>query len=116
MIYYALLEDGSMINLIKDDFESIKKMLGRNIERGAVLKNGDILKTSAIYYLGSREEDQESPIVDVEDAVIDVIPDVVTVKAVKAAIKEPVKGVEEKKELAQALAKVKAEIKDEQKK
>ncbi len=59
LIYYALLEDGSTITLIEEDFNAIKKMISRNIERGAVLKNGDILKTSAVYYLGSKEEKAE---------------------------------------------------------
>lgn len=53
--FYALMEDGSTIILIEEDYHAVKKMLMRNIERGAILKNGDILKTSAVYYLGSRE-------------------------------------------------------------
>lgn len=63
MIYYALMQDGSQINLIEEDFKGIKRMLGRNIERAATLKNGDMLKTSAVYYLGSKEESAKAPIV-----------------------------------------------------
>lgn len=60
--YYALLQDGSTIALIEQDFEAVKKMLSRNIERGAILKNGDILKTSAVYYLGSKELATPNPV------------------------------------------------------
>jgi len=55
MKYYALLEDSSKIDLIQEDYRALQKMLSRNIERMALLKNGDMLKTSAIYYLGEEE-------------------------------------------------------------
>lgn len=93
MIYYALMQDGSQINLTEDDFSSLKRMIGRNIERGAILTNGDVLKTSAVYYLGSKEEEAPEIIFKTENpeltkAVIEAAKEAIMDEAVAKSMEE----------------------------
>lgn len=54
--YYALVETGSIVMLSELDYLSLKKMYEKNSERNAWLKNGDMLRTKAVFYLGKKEK------------------------------------------------------------
>ena len=75
---YILLDNGSKVELNEEDHGAIAKMLTRNIERLARLKNGDVVRTSAVYYLGlmsNIKEIPEEPVVEEEMPEIEIEPE-----------------------------------------
>jgi hypothetical protein len=53
--YYARMIDGNTIELAQYDHERLMKMVTRNVENSVHLESGDVLKSAAVIYIGTKE-------------------------------------------------------------
>ena len=50
-MYFAKLTDGSALQVTEKDYGILLKVVARSVDRGIILENGDVLKSSAVIHI-----------------------------------------------------------------
>ena len=50
-MYFAKLIDGSALQVTEKDYGILLKVVARSVDRGIILENGDVLKSSAVIHI-----------------------------------------------------------------
>jgi hypothetical protein len=61
MRHFARFIDGSELELSDQDYGALMRAVSRSIERGIVMENGDVLKSSAVIYIYNAEQSKLIP-------------------------------------------------------